>query len=152
MPENGLAELYKFRADEYGVRHESMRQLEWRSNFQVYSGYAALAVAFSYVEAQFHGSRALGWYSIAAIATLYCTALYLSMRIQERLKFTRDMQNAYTDKLHDYLQSPKLDRPGDTQSLKHQYKWAWYAQLVLSSATAISLVVLVVIKTRIFCP
>jgi hypothetical protein len=68
-----------------------------------------------------------------------------------KVEIHRDMQNAYFDALHNLAGASKLDRPKDTPSLKHQYVWAWYVQEVLSTTTAVYLLVYVGAKTRILC-
>lgn len=134
------AELYKLMAQDFADRFESMRKLEWQTTFQVYAGYGALGVVSSHLYDKLPGSRALGVAGILVVGVLWGCTFYVSLRIQERLRYTRDMQNVYLDKLHEVMNISKLARPAATPELKHQYRWAWRAQTVLSSTTALGLI------------
>jgi hypothetical protein len=127
-------DLYKFRAEEYRGRYESMRNLEWKVLFQVYAGFAAIAVAFTYVrEHELGHDKVVSLLAMVVTLIFYAAARYLSFRIQERLiRFNQTLEN-YLAELDSALQ---ISRPNPgTDSLGHQYYWTYHIQLILSTLT-----------------
>jgi hypothetical protein len=133
------ADLYRLRAEDFARRWENHRRIEWQTNFQVYAGYAAIAVAYSYLRGG--PNSALGAGAVAATLLLYSTTLYLSRRTQERLHFNAGMTRTYFRELHNIVGAPELNPPEDTREPRHQRWYAYGTQIVLTSATAIGLII-----------
>lgn len=93
-------ELWKLRAEDFARNFESLRGVEWRIVFQLYAGYAAVALAFHLLSEKYHGNSVLIAAAVTAYTILFVTALYLSLRIQERLHSIRYNANKYLDELH----------------------------------------------------
>jgi hypothetical protein len=129
----------QYRAAEYEKRYETMQQLEWRLTFQVYAGYAAVAIASSHLHDRLHRSLLVASAAIIATAILYAVFWYVSLRVRERLRYFRKKQNQYIDTLRAMvaIPVPVADRKG----LKHQYVWGISAQQVLSLTAFAAIVV-----------
>jgi hypothetical protein len=144
-------DFLKFRAEEYERRNKAMTDLEWKITFQLYTAYGALALASTYLHDHTRShAKLVGIEGMVATMVVYCVWAYLSLRIQERLRYTRDKQNLYLDKLHDILSLPQLRLPS-RETLKHQYKWAPSAQWVLSSMVGLGLCAYNAARGGLFC-
>lgn len=140
------ANLYKIRAlDDFAQNFESLRRIEWRLAYQSYAGYAAIALAYSALRTEYAGSPLLAVGATAATLLLFITTLYASYRVQERLHYTRGMQNLYLKQLHgsaaprleedkDLLEKEKIKKPGGEKW------WAFKAQLTISIGWLVGLV------------
>ena len=128
-------DMYKLRAEEYRKRYESMRSLEWKVLFQVYAGYAAIAVAFyRLIEGQrFDHSGVVAGLAISATAIFYLASRYLNYRIEERLINFNETYLSYLDVMQSSLEVDKQG-PG-TSALGGKYYWTYRVQLILSTLT-----------------
>ncbi len=128
------ADLYKSRAAEYLTRYENMRTLEWKVLFQVYVGYAAIAVLFARLIESFH------FHWMFRIVAMVCTLIffvaiqYLYFRIQERLILFNETHEAYMNKVRPGSEAGLPKGLGQV-ALGHQYFWTYDTQLVLSTLT-----------------
>lgn len=123
-------DLYKFRAAEYRGRYEAMRNLEWKILFQGYAGYAAIAIAFTYVQGNIGHGKVVSSLAMSATVVFYLGSRYLGYRIQERLiKFNETLKNC----LAELGNSLNLSDPHP--SLGHQYYWTYDVQHILSTMT-----------------
>jgi hypothetical protein len=132
-----LFDLYKLRVEEFRGRYESMRELEWKILFQMYGGYAAIAVVYEHLQVKSSTNQILLSYS-AIVATLvfYAAARYLTFRIQERLIKFDTARDKYVRQMHVLLQCEE-ETP---IPLGHRYHWSYHTQLILSTLTCLYLV------------
>jgi len=130
---NLWVDFYKLRIQEYGERYESMRKLEWKVLFQVYAGYAAIALVYKYIQNDEKelDHRLISWLALTGTMIFYAASRYLAYRIQERMMrfertrdtYFKEMESAY----HIHKASPGTD------GLGHQFYWTYRVQLVLST-------------------
>jgi len=130
-------DLFKYRADEFRDRYESMRTLEWNIIFQTYAGYAAIAVAFKYIRSESPDQKLVSVLAMLGTTILYLASRYLAFRIQERLLRFDQIRDNYMDQLHSALHIPPP--APDVKSLGHPYYWTYDSQLVLSTVTFVGL-------------
>src|SRR6266700_3045167 len=90
-----LNALFSSRAEEYLDRYEKIRDLEWKIVFQLYVGYAALAVAFIHLAAEFCGHASFLVVAMGATITFFAAVQYVYFRIQERLIVFNETHEAY---------------------------------------------------------
>jgi hypothetical protein len=112
---------------------------------KVLTGYAAIAIGYFNLRASYPRSTFLGVAALLMTLLLFGINLYLSLRIQERLRFTRAMENAYLAKLHDECAVDPLPLPPKRPAHAHWY--AFGAQTALGSITLVGLVVYFVATT-----
>lgn len=100
-------DLLKARADERERNFYSLRTVEWTVVFQSYAGFAVVAAVYHQLQAS------QGWWlgvaATTALSLLLLTSIYLSFRIQERLRVNRDIQNHIYDELHRRLKVERFD-------------------------------------------
>ncbi len=130
----------QYRATEYEKRYESMQQLEWRLTFQVYAGYAAVAIATTHLHDHARHPQAVAMAGIAASLVLYLVFWYISLRVKERQEYFRAKQNLYLDRLRTMVDVPDLSVP-QRKHLKHEYRWGMASQQVLSFSALAALVI-----------
>lgn len=139
----------KLRAEEYRVRYEGLRTLEWNTILQIYTGYAAIALVFNYLTdgpGRFQDSLLFAWVAIFVTCGFYIASRYLSYRIQERLvRFGETLEN-YMKHLDTVLHTPSPN-PG-TAALGHQYYWTYDTQFILNTTTFVSLLAFEVARGR----
>jgi hypothetical protein len=136
-------DLYKFRAEEFSKSFESFRAMEWQIIFQLYTGYTLLGTAYSYLINKNPHNILFARMIIGATVLLFFSTLYLSLRIQERQKFARTMQNAYLEKLHKALKVPLIEKLPNAETPKHQWRYAFAIQTLLSASIALGLIIYV---------
>jgi len=108
-----VVDLYTLRAEDFARNFESLRRLEWNTTFQVYAGYAGIALAYhSVLSPSFPYRRSAGFVASLLTLLLYGGYLYLLFHLQRRLHRTRAMQNVYLNKLHEMIASA-LPEPAD---------------------------------------
>jgi hypothetical protein len=130
-------ELYKLRAEDFARRWENHRHAELQTNFQVYAGYAAIAVAYW----RLHEAYPSVCYGAAVLTiALYWVTLYLFVRIQERLHYNYEMMRAYLTQLHVAIGTPELPTPPGVREPSHRRWYQFLAQTILTLLTAIALV------------
>jgi hypothetical protein len=129
-------DLYKVRVEEFRGRYESMRELEWKILFQMYAGYAAIAVIYEHLK----GSSVpilTSCVAIGATVVFYIAARVLTYRIEERLIVFDSIRLRYLTEMHTLLgtkEIPWQNRLGNT------YHWSYHTQLRLSTLVCLSLV------------
>jgi hypothetical protein len=139
LPEQGKLrfDLYKLRAEEYLGRYESMRVLEWKILFQMYGGYAAIALAYDHLQTKNSDNQILlACFAIFATLAFYSAARYLTFRIQERLISFDNARRAYLKQMHALLQTSEIPM----KPLGHRFHWSYHTQLLLSTLTCFCLV------------
>ena len=136
-------DLYKFRAEEFAKSFESLRTMEWQITFQQYAGYTLLGTAYSFLIGKDPHNVLFAWMTGGATVVLFLLTFYLGLRIQERQKFARTMQNAYLAKLHKALKVPLLEAIIDAELPKHRGWYAFAVQTSISAAIAIGLIIFV---------
>lgn len=141
------AELYQLRAEEFERNFMSIREIEWRNAIEVFTGYAALAISYFQIRSTNQSSVWLGVSAILLDSILFSISLYLSLRVQERLHFTRGMQREYLKKLHEVVNTPELEVPEGISQPKHAKWYAFAAQLGLSATAAVSLLIYFLVTT-----
>ena len=128
-------DLCKLRSEDFARNFHSLREVEWHTTYQTYAGYAAVALAYWQLRPTYPSPGYLMWAGVGLLVLLFCTTLYLSLRHQERLHYTRDMQNEYLDMLHKALDLKPAERPLP----KHQKWYAFAVQTILSAAAALTI-------------
>ena len=126
-------DLYTLRAAEYRDRYENMRNTEWKVLFQVYAGYAVIAIVFEHVNDKFHFHLLVVSLAVLATSVFFAATQYLSFRIQERLINFNKTYDEYVRAMHSQLKIDELG-PG-TSLLGHKYYWTYHTQLILSILT-----------------
>lgn len=134
-------ELLKFRVEEFKEGFYNLRNLEWLLLFQTFSAFIICGTVF-YNLIDTYDSIFLRISFIAITIIIQCLAIYLLTRIQERMKLSRDCQNAYTDKLYLMLSMERdaVEIKGINE-LKGKYKWASLPQKTLLWLVAIALII-----------
>ncbi len=137
-------ELLQLRAEDFARNFHSLREIEWHTTYQAFAGYAAIVLAVEHIPLPNQNlMRILG---VAATLILLICTLYLSRRIQERLHFTRIMQNAYFKKLHTALDVPELPLPAKTPGLIDSRNYAFAVQTILNCTVAVFIVVYMLVS------
>ena len=136
-------DLFRFRAEEFERNFESLRGIEWRTAIQVFSGYAAIGIAYYTLHDKYGGSWYLGLTAIFLTLILYAANTYLACQVQKRLHFTRSMMKAYLQKLHEVCGVPELDIPAGANKPGMIKWWAFVPQVILSTAAMLALLVYV---------
>ncbi len=138
-----LDDLARSRAKESLDRYESMRGLEWRIVFQLYAGYAVLAVAFIHLADEFRCHASFLVLALGATVTFFAAVQYVYFRIQERLIVFNETHESYMRKVRqpenigqenaDLAEDSLIGRQLGQGSLGHQYFWTYDAQLTIST-------------------
>src|ERR1700682_1024442 len=124
-------EVYKLRAAEFGERYESMREREWQLLLQAYAGYAAIAIAFHYLQDKpLYQGWLLSQLAMATTLFFFLATQYMLFRIQERLINFNENYDTYVNAIHRLKNVPILG--AGTSSLRHQYFWTYDTQVLLS--------------------
>jgi hypothetical protein len=134
-------DLYKLRSEDFSRNFHSHREVEWHTTYQVYGGYAAIVLAYSQLHAKYSSSIPFMCVGVLLVLILFTSSFYLSRRLQERLHFTRDMQNEYLKKLHEALKIEELPRPSTTRAPIHGRHYAAAVQTILSATAALTIIV-----------
>ena len=140
-PNSEAREYYAKRAEEFRLRYEAMRTLEWQTLIQTYTGYGAIIVAFQKASERFEALHTVSPFtSLAAFATLgFAIAMhYLHYRIEERLITFNENHQYYARKMHQG--SIVEDAPG-TRILGHPYFWTYDIQMAISAFTVLGMMV-----------
>lgn len=134
-------ELCRIRAEEFERNFESIRAIEWRNALEVFTGYAVIGIAYWQLHEKYPGSKLLGLGAGLLTLILYSCNLYISRRVQERLHFTRDMQNLYLARIHELLNVRRIeqDPPPHVRRPIHGKWWAHVPQTILSTAAMLAL-------------
>jgi len=145
-------DLYKMRAEEFAKSFESLRSVEWRVTFQLYTGYTLLGVAYFHLLSaqQIQNKQLISVMVIVVTLLLWAPTFYLSFRIQERQRFARAVQNKYLGKLHDTIKVKRLEEDKcelDVPMPIHQGWYAFLVQRILSIVFAVGLILFVVFTT-----
>lgn len=125
-----------------------MQQLEWRLTFQVYAGYAAVALASSRLHDGARHPYEVAAAGIFASVVLYAVFWYTSLRVRERLVFFRSKQNLYIDHLRTVIGVPRFSTP-ERKRLKHEYAWGMIAQQVLSFTAFAGLIIYNLVRAEV---
>jgi hypothetical protein len=140
-PDSAAREYYAKRAEEFRLRYEAMRTLEWQTLIQTYTGYGAIIVAFQKASERFEALHTVSPFtSLAALATLgFAVAMhYLHYRVEERLITFNENHQYYARKMHQG--SIVEDAPG-TRRLGHPYFWTYDIQMGISAFTVLGMMV-----------
>lgn len=102
-------DVCKFRVEELDRSRESLRSVEWRTFFEMVTGYVALVVAFAKVE--MHTGKSWLLFACGAFAAIMvsfagCMVLHGA---HLRMKSVKDARDAYIDKLHELTETPVLE-------------------------------------------
>jgi hypothetical protein len=127
-------EFLTLRSEDFARNFHSLREVEWHTTYQEFAGFAAIAVAFDQVHKAYPITSAIA--GVLLVLLLFCTGVYLARRIQERLHYTRDMQNAYLNQLHVALDVPVLPTPSATREPLHHRQYSFAVQMVLKATIA----------------
>ena len=141
-------ELCKYRSDIFQKDNEVLRSIEWRTALEVFVGYAAIGAGVFQVEPTCPSPKLLCVLMATATIWLFLWSLYLSLRLQERLHFTRNMRNEYISRLHKISGIPEITVEAGIAKLKHKYWYAFAAQLALSAGAALTVLGLILFNTK----
>lgn len=128
-----VVDAYKYRAEEFRERYESMRTLEWNIILQTYAGYAAIALAFKYMQTRPFDQAAMTVLAVAVTFVLYVVSRYLTFHVQERLLMFDKIYGRYVSELDCVFHVP--DHHELTTLLAGKYFWTYRSQLILSMTT-----------------
>ena len=133
--ESQLFELNRLRAEELERNFYSLRTIEWQVYFQLLSGLAAITSGFYFLRT-LDVFKLVDRYVATATLGLLCAslaiALYLLARVQERVHFTREMQNQYLLAMHAAHPGSNLAIPSDLKKPKDKHTWAARPMKILS--------------------
>jgi hypothetical protein len=123
-----VIDLYKMRAEEYEKRYEDMRDYEWKLLLQVYAGYAAMVIAFTYLTKGDGSSPLQGHVDSTPLAVIFMgitivffsLTCYMTNRVQERLIRFDGLRLEYIKKIHSILIKPEIET-----ELFHRDRYFW---------------------------
>lgn len=130
------SDICKFRVEELDRARESLRSVEWRTFFEMVTGYVALVVAFAKVEAQTGKSWLLfssGVFAAIIVSFAGCMVLHGA---HVRMKFVKDGRDAYIDKLHELTETPDLE----DRAISFWRYWAILPQYAILGTTAVGVI------------
>jgi len=119
---NPELEYYRSRAKEFRDRYESMRDLEWKTLLQTYTGYAAIAVAFQQADLRFNQYQWwVRFFAMVLTLVFFDRMHYLHYRIEERLITFDETYDHYISKTVE--KGRNEDNDWGTSKLGHLYFW-----------------------------
>jgi hypothetical protein len=132
-------DVLKFRLDSLWARFFSYRDLEWTTTWQLYAGFGAIGVAFAQIRPQPPRGCLTGG-TILLTVCLWGGYLYLSWRIQERMRYVKAAIEKYEAELHEVAGVQRFEKTLGFEEPKHPHDWAFSVQIVLSSLVAVLLI------------
>jgi len=126
-----LLDLYRLRAEEYERNFHSLRQVEWQVYLQALPAFVGITAAYFYLkEHKFvvghDACLALITIGLLSLIAVACTILFFGL--QQRLSYTRKMQERYLSALHMTVGAREF-RSAREPLWKHD--WAWVPQVIL---------------------
>lgn len=143
-------QLYQLRAEEFERNFLSFRSVEWPLAFQIYAGYALVGAGLVASNAATPSNPlppTPSAFALLLLLIIFGSSLFCQLQIQRRMHFTRSMQNAYLNRLHEAL-APSLPIPAGTIAPRYQKWWAFVPMLLVNLASLCAVAGYIVRATR----
>jgi hypothetical protein len=134
------SEFYRQRAEEYERNFMSLREIEWRLAIEVFTGYAAIGIAYFTIIYYQGASIRFCVGSIFLVLVLFGVIAFLSYCVQKRLHDCRGKQKAYIESAFLVSEIAKLQLPPNYVAPLWPEWYAFACQQFLSGTAAVSLI------------